>query len=43
MGIGRLLGACLMTLTLFVVVFGARPAVAQTNFDRPGGDYRARP
>jgi hypothetical protein len=43
MGIGRLLGACLMTLTLFVVVFGVRSAVAQSNFDRPGGDYTNSP
>jgi len=44
MGIGRLLGACLMTLTLFAAAFGgARQAAAQSNFDRPGSDYLSSP
>ncbi len=38
MGIGRLFQACLMAL-VFAAVLAARPAAAQTNFDRPGGDY----
>ena len=38
MGIGRLFRACLMAL-IFAAVSAARPAVAQSNFDRPGGDY----
>jgi PAN domain len=42
MGIGRLVRACLMTLTLLAVV-AARPAAAQSNFDRPGGDYLSSP
>jgi PAN domain len=43
MGIGRLFRACLMTLILSAAAFGARPAAAQTNFDRPGGDYLSAP
>jgi len=43
MGIGRLFGACLMTLTLFAAVFGPEPAVAQSAFDRPGSDYLSAP
>ena len=39
MGKGRLIGACLASLTLLVVMFGGRPVPAQTAFDRPGGDY----
>lgn len=38
MRIGRLIRACLMAL-IFAAVAAARPAAAQTNFDRPGGDY----
>jgi hypothetical protein len=38
MGIGRLLRACLMAL-IFAAASAARPAAAQSNFDRPGGDY----
>ena len=36
---GRLLGACLVTLAFFAAATAMRPALAQTNFDRPGGDY----
>jgi|SRR5690348_17192900 len=38
MRIGRLIRACLMAL-IFAAVAAAQPAAAQTNFDRPGGDY----
>jgi len=38
MGIGRLLRACLMALIL-AAASAVRPAAAQSNFDRPGGDY----
>ena len=38
MGIDRLLRACLMAL-IFAAASAARPAAAQSNFDRPGGDY----
>jgi hypothetical protein len=41
---GRLLAACLGTaLVLFAVVTANRPAHAQANFDRPGGDYLNSP
>jgi hypothetical protein len=43
MGIGRLLWAPLMTLTLLAVMIGVQPARAQSNFDRPGGDYTSVP
>ena len=48
MGIKRLSRACLTTLLLlagllFVGVGLARPATAQGNFDRPGGDYMSVP
>ncbi len=43
MGRGRLLRACLATLALAAAVFGAQPALAQANFDRPGGDYVSQP
>jgi PAN domain len=40
---GRLLTACLGTLILFAVAIGGRPVHAQSNFDRPGGDYSSSP
>ena len=43
MGRGRLLGACLVTLAFLAAVTAARPAQAQANFDRPGGDYLSSP
>jgi hypothetical protein len=43
MRIGRLFRAPLMTLSLLAGVFGASPAAAQSNFDRPGGDYLSSP
>ena len=39
MGTVRLLRACLVTLALLAAALCARPALAQANFDRPGGDY----
>jgi len=40
---GRLLLASLGTLVLFAVMTANRPAYAQANFDRPGGDYVSSP
>ena len=40
---GRLSLACLGTLVLFAVMNADRPAQAQANFDRPGGDYQNSP
>jgi hypothetical protein len=38
---GRPLRAWLVTLALLAVADATRPALAQTNFDRPGGDYQS--
>ena len=43
MGIGRLLRACVVTLAFVAAAASARPAQAQANFDRPGGDYLSSP
>ncbi len=43
MGIGRLLGAWLVTLACLAGLAAPWPALAQTNFDRPGGDYMSAP
>jgi hypothetical protein len=43
MGIGRHFGAWLVALGMLAAVTAARPAQAQTNFDRPGGDYESSP
>ena len=43
MGIGRLLGACVVTFALLAAAAPVRPAQAQANFDRPGGDYQSAP
>ena len=43
MGTGRLLRACVVTLAFLAAVIAARPALAQANFDRPGGDYLSSP
>ena len=43
MGIGRLVRACLVTLAFLAAAAPAREAVAQANFDRPGGDYLSAP
>jgi hypothetical protein len=41
---GRLLRACLVISVLFSVAIAlTRPAQAQANFDRPGGDYQRSP
>jgi hypothetical protein len=39
MWIGRLPGACLVTLAFLAAALSVRPALAQSNFDRPGSDY----
>jgi len=43
MGTVRLLRACVVTLAFLAVAVGACPALAQANFDRPGGDYLSAP
>lgn len=43
MRMGRLFGAWLVALALWAAVIPARPAAAQANFDRPGGDYQSSP
>jgi PAN domain-containing protein len=43
MGTGRLLRACVVVLALLAAAGSARPALAQANFDRPGGDYLSSP
>ena len=40
---GRLLRACSVTSALLLAVHATPPAQAQTNFDRPGGDYQNSP
>src|SRR3954454_24131060 len=37
----RLLKACLVTSAFLAAILAARPALAQTNFDRPGSDYQS--
>ena len=39
----RLLKACLVTIIIGAAVPSAQPALAQANFDRPGGDYTSAP
>jgi hypothetical protein len=43
MEIGRLLRACMVALAFLAASMSARPALAQANFDRPGGDYVSAP
>jgi hypothetical protein len=43
MGFGRLLGACVVLSVFLTAAPFARPAQAQANFDRPGGDYQSAP
>ena len=43
MGTVRLLRACVVTLAFLAAAVCARPALAQANFDRPGGDYLSAP
>src|SRR5471030_3017309 len=40
---GRLLTACLVALTFAAAAAATQPALAQANFDRPGGDYQNSP
>ena len=40
---GRLLRACLVTLAVAAPAAATGPAMAQANFDRPGGDYQSSP
>jgi hypothetical protein len=40
---GRLLRACVVALAFAAALTAARPALAQANFDRPGGDYQNSP
>ena len=43
MGTVRLLRACVVMLAFLAASVSARPALAQANFDRPGGDYLSAP
>ena len=43
MRMGRLFGAWLVALAFWATVLPLRPASAQANFDRPGGDYTSAP
>ena len=43
MEIDRLLRACVVALAFLAAAVSARPALAQANFDRPGGDYLSAP
>jgi hypothetical protein len=43
MEIRRRLRACVVTLAFLAAAISARPALAQANFDRPGGDYQSVP
>jgi hypothetical protein len=43
MGTVRLLRACVVTLAFLAAAAFTRPALAQANFDRPGGDYLSAP
>ena len=43
MGTGRLLRACVVALAFLAATASVRPALAQANFDRPGGDYLSTP
>ena len=43
MGTVRLLRACVVMLAFLAAAVSARPALAQANFDRPGGDYLSAP
>jgi hypothetical protein len=40
---GRLLKACLVISAFSAIATTTRPALAQANFDRPGGDYQSSP
>ena len=43
MGTSRLLRACVVALAFLAATASVRPALAQANFDRPGGDYLSTP
>jgi hypothetical protein len=43
MEFGRLFGACMVAFAFLAAVIGTQPALAQANFDRPGGDYHSGP
>ncbi|MEN3346871.1 MAG: hypothetical protein V7632_506 [Bradyrhizobium sp.] len=43
MGLGRLFRACVATFAIFAALVVTRPALAQSSFDRPGGDYMSSP
>ena len=43
MGTVRLLRACVVMLAFLAAAASTRPALAQANFDRPGGDYLSAP
>lgn len=43
MAIGRLLRACVVVFACLTAVATTRSALAQANFDRPGGDYQSAP
>ena len=38
-----MLRACVVTLAFLAAAIATRPALAQANFDRPGGDYLSTP
>jgi hypothetical protein len=40
---GRLLRACVMVFAFSAAAMATQSAQAQTNFDRPGGDYQSSP
>ncbi len=40
---GRLFRACIVASALLAFIVTAGPGLAQTNFDRPGGDYLSSP
>jgi PAN domain len=40
---GRLFTACLVISAFSAAALATRPAFAQANFDRPGGDYQSSP
>jgi hypothetical protein len=40
---GHLLLACVGALVFFIALAAPGPAYAQSNFDRPGGDYQSSP
>src|SRR6266478_5368685 len=43
LGGGGMIGICLFLLVCLVMAVDLRPALAQANFDRPGGDYLSSP